>query len=399
MARLHQSGFELNSLTVNMEFSTVGATGATISGTAARSGSFGLRISSLTSATAAGVSYKFLSASVAGPYFLRVYLNVQTLPSASNHIISLNSSTATVGASPEGKITLEANGTLILRNGSGTQAGSASSPLTTNTWYMVDLKADANPTNGSRVLEARLNGVVFSTSSAQTFNKMLGYSVGGNLDSEAQTAGEWWFDDIALNDNTGSFQTTYPGRGNIIHLKPNAAGDANGFGTQTGGTAGSANNYTRVSEVTPDGATSFNGSATLNAEDFFNVDDSGIGATDTVNVVMVGARLRNSVADATAALRLEIKKTSGGTIAQSSDIIFNSSTFATNVTGVPHNYTVITYQDPDSGNWTKTTLDSMQIGYKLTTAGTNRFDVSALWAIVDYTPYVATTTLPWFRAS
>jgi hypothetical protein len=398
MARLYQTGFELNSLTTGVEFTTIASTGAAMSGTAARSGAYGLQVSGLTSATAAGVNYKFLIATGTGPYFLRVYLNVQTPPSASNHIISLNSSTATVGASPEAKITLESNGTLILHNAAGTQVGSASVVLSTNTWHMVDLKVDATATNGSRVLEARLNGTVFATSSAQTFSKVFGFSVGGNLDSEAQTTGEWWFDDIALNDDTGSFQTSYPGPGKIIHLKPNATGDANTFATQTGGTAGFVNNYTRVNEVTPDNATTYNGSVILNAEDFFNVEDSGLAPADTVNVVMVGARLRNTVADPITALRLEIKKASGGTIAQSSDIIFNNGAFATNVTGAPHNYALTTYQDPDGANWTQSTLDSMQIGYKLTTAGTNRFDISTEWATVDYTQTSA-TSLAWFVMS
>ncbi|HSX05666.1 MAG TPA: hypothetical protein VLF69_04315 [Candidatus Saccharimonadales bacterium] len=392
MARVHQSGFELNSLTANMEWSVIGAAGTTITSGAARSGTYGLRISSMTSATQAGVLYKWLAVASTGPYFLRTYLNVQTLPSASNHIISIGSSSGTVGGSPQCKITLESNGTLILRNQSGTQIGSASSALTTNTWYMVELKTDTTAGSGSRIIEGRLNGSVFATTSSGTQTNSLSFSVGGNLDAEAQTTGEWWFDDIALDDSTGSFQTSYPGSGKIIHLKPNATGDANGFATQVGGTAGSTNNFTRVNEVTPDGLTSYNQSGTLNAEDLFNCENSGIGSGDTVNVVMVGMRMRNDTADATMAVKCEIEKTSGGTIAQGSAIISNQTTFQTNQNNTPHNYTLVTYQDPDSSNWTQTTLDSMQIGYKVTTANVNSMEVSTVWATVDYTPAAVTTS-------
>jgi hypothetical protein len=394
MARLHQSGFELNSLTTSVEWLTIGATGATITTGAARSGTYGLRLSSLTSATAAGTLYKWAAATGAGPFFLRVYLNVQTLPSASNHIISLNGASGTVGSTPRSKITLEANGTLILRNGAGTQVGSASSALSTNTWYMVELKHDASQAGATDVLEAKVDGSVFATSSVQTLSNVFAYSVGANMDSEAQTTGEWWFDDTAINDTTGSFQTGYPGSGKIIHLKPNAAGDSNGFLVNVGGTAGAGNNFTRVNEIPPDDVTSYNASALLNAEDLFNCDNSGIGASDTVNTVLVGARFANLVsADATAAIKFEIEKTASGTKTQSAAIIPNTTTWNTNATAVPRNYPIITYQDPDGAAWTQTTLDSMQIGYIESTANVQTIGVTNTWASVDYTPAAATTTV------
>ena len=397
MARLHQSGFELNSLTSNVEWSTLATTGASITTAAARSGTYGLRLSGLTSATAAGALYTFTAASVAGPLFLRININIQTLPGASNHIISFNSATGTVGGSEEAKITLETDGTLVLRSSAGTQIGSASAALSTGRWYMIDLKIDANATNGSRTIEGRLEGSMFATSSAQTMNKVVAYSVGANLDSEANTTGEWWFDDIALNDSTGSFQTSYPGQGKILHLKPNATGDVNTFSGANGGTAGASNNFTRVNDVPPD-STSYNTSNTLNNEDLFNVDDSGIAATDTVNVVMVGVRLRNAAtASDTTAVKVEIEKTSGGTIAQGTSIVPTTTSFVLNSTASPHNYTLITYQDPDSGNWTKTTLDSMQIGYKLTATGTSAIDITALWSSVDFTPSNGSAT-SWWKA-
>lgn len=397
MARLHQSGFELNSLTVNVEWQTVASTGITIDGTAARSGSFGLHVASMSSATRAGVLFKFLSAAAGGPYYLRGYLKVVTPPSGSNHIMSLNGNNTTVGNSPNGKVTLETNGTLILRNSAGTSIGSASSAVNDSNWHLIELQHNGTPASGSRVTEARLDGSVFATSSTQTDSNVLGYSIGGNLDAEVNTTGEWYWDDVAVNDSTGSFQKSYPGPGKIIHLRPNAAGDINGYLVQVGGTAGSANNFTRVNEVTPNDATSYNASAVLNAEDLFNVDNSGIGVNDRVNVVMVGGREANLVsADATSGIKYEIIKASGGTKLQSTNLIVNSTTWNSNIPSTPHNYPIITYQDPDGANWTQTTLDSMQVGYTIDTVGVQSIAITIVYASVDYTPASSGNFLSFF---
>lgn len=387
MARIDQDGFEDNTLAIATgRWTTVSTTGASITSGSARSGSYGLRISSLSSGTAAGVLFKWLAATAAGPYFFRVYLNAQTFPSASNHIISFNGASGTVGSTPRAKITLENNGTLILRNGAGTQVGSASSALSLGTSYRVGFKFDATGTGATDTLEAQLNGVTFATDSTQTLSNVFAYSVGGNLDAEAQTVGEWWFDDIALNDGTGSFQTTYPPDERIINLLGNAAGDVNTFATQTGGTVGATNNFTRVNEAVPDDATTFNGSSTLNEEDLVSLAASGFNSYDTVNVVMIGGRFRNNTADTTTAFKFEVEKTAGGTITQSAAIVPNSTAWRSNGIAVPRLYPIILYQDPDGSAWNNTTLDSMQIGYKLTIANVNRIDVTQVVASVAYTP-------------
>lgn len=300
---------------------------------------------------------------------------------------------STLASSMRGCIALTSTGTLILTN-NGTGIGSASSTVNDGNWHMLEIKMDTTPATGSRVIEARLDGSVFATSATQTVGTCSDIFLGGNGLAEAQTQGEWWFDDVALNDNTGGSQNSYPGSGKILQLYPSAAGDVNTFATQTGGTAGSSNNYTRVNEVPPDDATSFNGSNTLNQQDLFNVTNSGIGASDTVNVVMVGGRFRNNTADTTTAIEFQIEKTSGGTLSSSSAIIPDTTSWNTNGTSAPRNYPLVTYQDPDGAAWTQTTLDSMQIGYIISAGSTNRIDVTNVWASVDYTPASGGVTQP-----
>lgn len=396
MARVSFSGFELNSTTADMEF--VVASGS-IQTSIVRSGTYAGNISSLSSGTRQGFLQRNYSGNTSGPGYARVYLYISTLPSADNYImgfsggITLNN-TRIVG------IILRSSGALRLVRGASTQIGSDSSALSTGQWYCIEVYYDGSTDAGSHIAEARIDGASFASASNLTLannNQWTTFIMGGNLNAEAQTQGDWYFDDVAVNDSSGSFQNSWPGSGKIIRLNPSASGDANSFATQTGGTVGAGNNFTRVNEITPDGATSFNGSSTLNEEDLFNVDNSSIGSGDTVNVVAVGGRFRNSTADTSAEMKFEIEKTGSGTISQSAGIVPNSTTFKTNATASPFAYPITLYQDPDASNWTQSTLDSMQIGYKLTTApavGGRRVDVTAVWALVDYTPSAGTTVTP-----
>ncbi len=389
MARLYQDGFEFNSLSNSgnlNSWTTVSATGLSITTAAARSGVYGLRVSSMTSATVACVLYKYSSTLLNGPLYARGYLNIQALPSASNTIMNFSGSSL-VNTTVRCSIMLTSNSTLSLMNDTGVQIGSDSPALNVNQWYRIELKTDTTAASGSRVIEASIDGVVFATSSAQSHSGSFSCTFGGNLAAEAQTAGEWWWDDICINDSTGSYQNSYPGSGRIIHLRPNATGDANGFLAQVGGTAGSTNNFTRVLDITPNDATDYNASPTQGAEDLFDCDASGLGSTDTVNTVLVGARFTDLVAaDATAALQLEIMKTSGGTKQLSATRIPNITSWQTNGNSAPRLYPLVTYTDPDGAVWTPAMLDSMQIGYIISTAGTSSIAVSAVWASIDYTP-------------
>lgn len=384
MARLYSDNFGINSTTVNLNTWDTYA-GGTLSTTTFRTGVRSGRISSLASGTAQGWLKKWDGTTRTGPFWLRTYLYVHVRPSAANHIISMNGASGSVGSTPRGMIKLNSDGTLTLHDSAGTQIGSASAALTLDTWYMVELKVDHSPASGSRITEGRLNGGIFATSSSQTDGNVFAFSVGGNLNSEAQTTGDWFFADIAINDNTGTYQNSYPGSEKVLYLPVSGAGDANGWG-DTSNAAGSTNNYTLVDENPPNDATDMVQSGTLNAEDLYAVTDSGIATADIVNAVLVGGRFRNNTSDATTAFKFEIEKTTGGTKTQSAAIIPNTTTWNTNGTAVPRNYPLVAHQDPDGAFWTLSTLDSMQIGQKITAANVNRIQVSAIWAVVGYTP-------------
>jgi len=161
------------------------------------------------------------------------------------------------------------------------------------------------------------------------------------------------------------------------------------FNQFTRGGSDSGANWSQCDEVTPNDATDYNVSGTLNNTDLFNCAPSGINSYDTVNVVHVGDRFSNIVADGTAQHYVLAEKTSSGTVATGAVVgSLNSTTWRSNglSTTAFNPYGLTMYRDPDGSAWTQSTLDSMQIGYQITTGGSNGIAVSTVWAMVDYTP-------------
>jgi hypothetical protein len=380
MARKFTSGAEYQSTTADIEIDSISGTTVSIDTSVKRSGA---------------ASWKFVS-SASGPFitrqytagnndsYARAYLYVQSMTTASNIAIFLIRD-ATSGNNANIRLNRDSANTYHLElwnEQASTQLGSDSATLNINTWYRVEFSY----VRSSGVMTAYIDGVQFATGTG-TANLNSNTLRWGSIDTSTMTLN---FDDIAVNDNTaGGNQTGLPGAGAVFRMNPNNSGDANSFATQTGGTAGASNNYTRVNETVPDDATTFNGSSTLNQEDLLNFDPSGIGSNDTVSVVEVWGRFRNSTADATAALRFEIEKTGSGTITQSSAIVPNSTTWRMNTAAVPKTPPIVLYQDPDSASWVQSTLDTLQAGYKLTVApGTagRRIDVTSVAVFVEYIP-------------
>jgi hypothetical protein len=383
MARVWHCGFGLGSLATAVEVTTSSGT-LSVQSTVTRPGSaaFALRVNPV---NAAGfVRYHVYATDQAIVGYQRFALRIDTLPSASTTIGRF----LDTGNNPTGQIRLTTAGRLQLWTASGVQVGSDSAVLTSGdgSWHVIELKTDAT---GAGALEARLNGTSFASgaNSAQgSWSRVLIGIIGTNATADL------YFADWALNDVAGTAQNSWPADGRIIYQRPAAAGDANAWAI-TNNAAGGTNNWTLVDETPPNDTTDFVQSGTLNAEDMYAVTASGIGAGDTVNAVLVGWRGRNNVADAVTTARLQVKKTSGGTVAQGSDLLPNSASFATNRHAEPRNYTLISHAAPDGAAWTQATLDTMQIGVKITAAGTNRIQITAIWAAVDYTPSAGGTTI------
>lgn len=398
MARIVTCGFEENTLTAGVEVDTL-TNVPTIDSTVFRGGLYSLKCAPANSTQAAQL--RMFASNQSAQVFIRAYFKFTTLSANNPQIIRvLNAANAQQAAA----LMVGSTGKLRLVNAAGTQIGSDSAALTTGHWYRIELMVDGTTNPGSAALryvdcgtdgaDPGDGGVVIVASGANSAQAAIILASFGAISSNSSFVLN--VDDIAINDSTGGTQNSYPSAGKVIHLHPNAAGDSNGFLTQVGGTVGSANNYTRVNEVPPDDATSYNGAALLNAEDLFRCGASGIGPKDTVNVVSAGIRTADITgADATAALKVELIKVSGGTKSQSAAFSPNSTTWASNA-GTPalaqaSVYRLVTYLNPDGAAWTQATLDTLQVGYANTAINVRVVAVTNVWVSVDYNPLVAFT--------
>lgn len=376
-----QIGFELNSTAAGVEFDSI--TGSpTVQTTTVRSGTYAFQAN--VSATTAFLTYQYAAVGSTADTFIRQYIRFGSFPTANGIAIALIRSAA---AGNNLVLRADTNGALSITNeqNASAQVGLKSAGLQLNVWYRVEFSyiyATGAVTALLAIGDAP-NTSVFAQGTANTSVQSTIYRVGA-IDSSTQNI---FVDDIAINDSSGSSQNSYPGPGKIVHLKPSAAGDVNGFTVQVGGTAGAANNFTRVQEIPPDDATTYNAAALLNAEDLFNCDNFTGGAFIAISVVAIGVRFADLVAgDATTGVKLEVEKAASGTKSQSANLIPNSTSFLTNAAAVPDNYPLVTYNDPDGLPWGQQSLDNMQIGYINDTVGVQSVAISTVWASVDFSP-------------
>lgn len=378
MARLWQNGLELNSTGANIEFTGPIGTGGSISSTFKHGGSYSYAITSLASGTAKGHYYQYLSAEGTGHYYFRFYLYITISPSAENRIVIWND--ASNQSTPSIYITLDGSNQLRLYDEDG-QIGSQSSALTASTWYRVELEYDTTQSAGSMIVTARIDGSNFASSTTRSIasnNQPFYWQVGGNLASEAQTSGGWYFDDMAINDTTGSYQTSWPGEGWIAHLKPDGTGD-NGDWTGT---------YADIDEETPDGNASYIYSNTVNQLEDVNcaATASHLDSNATINVVAVGVNFAGASTTAVASFKVRIKDNTGATVSESAALTPNSTGYRNNSVANPANYPLVTYVRPGSTAWTKAYLDTAQVGVNCSTGNTNAARVTSLWISIDYVP-------------
>lgn len=376
-------GFELQSVSAGVEFDSTTGTTPTIDTTTFASGLAAIKYNP--SAATSYFTHQFAATSATNDVYVRFKVRFTTFPGANSITIAVIRS-----AAAGNNLTIRCNtaGTIFLNNEqSSSQVGSTSSAMSLNTWYRIEFSYvyATGAANAYLSLDTANTGSPFATGTATASVATDTFRL-GFVDS---ATGTYFADDIGINDQTGIFENGLLGPGNIFHLQPLGTGDSNGFLVNVGGTLGASNNYTRVDEIIPDDATTYNGSAVLNASDLFtciNVPNS-MKANDSVNLVSVGVRMADLIgADATAAFKVQIEKISGGSLSQSSALIPNSTSFLTNAPTAPKQYPLTTYQTPDGNDWTYDTLNTLQIGYALTATNVQTIAISTVWVLVEFEP-------------
>jgi len=380
MARLWSSGFELQSVVNDVEFSTV-VSDATLSinTTIKRSGEASGDVTLLDTDGYVAVYQGIPDMGADDIYYARFYLRIIEAPDAITSIACFYYNNTDVLTT---SIKLNSDRTLelweeVTDDGIGQQIGNDSPALDLNTWYRVEFSADYNTDNHI----AKLDGVEFASGIVAYTAYGDEFSVGINVYGGAgqlslASSGHILFDDLAVNDNSGSKQTSFPGAGSIVHMQPNAAGD----NVATSGL------YSDIDEVIPNNATDYIELDTNGVIGDYNMETSlnaGISASDAITLVQIGIRHRPQTA-AKMKYKLRVKSQVAGTVLEGTETSHNDTTWKTNGDALPRLYKLTSYVDPQAaGDWTPTLLDTMQIGVEATDA-TPDIWITTLWALVEY---------------
>src|SRR3989344_8078676 len=380
--RVWSSGFELNSLSNDMEIEATGGTGTkTIVTSPVRSGTYALQT---THTSAAGwVRYRFAEANSNGPFYFRQYLRIADYPDAASDIVVLEAT----GGGNRVSIRLTSAGALQLWDLDGTvaQVGSDSSILSLDSWYRIEIRYDASGGLSAISWDARLDGTSFASTNSGANAASIGRITWGA--SSATANYNYFWDDIAINTSA------FPGEGKIIHLKPNAAGDNT---TWLIG-AGTGSNFDQVDEVTPDDATTYLSDiiATGLIADDYNIENAtAIPSGSTISAVQVGVR-GGGTGTTVRTFVTRVKASSGGTVEESSSIDWSINGWRTNQEGPnTRNYVLSLYDLPgaSTSDWLISDLNSAQIGVRHDSLSVNEVRASAIWLLVDYAEAVADTT-------
>lgn len=147
-------------------------------------------------------------------YFFRSYFRFQTTPTGTSRPFAICTSAGGLIAILE-----LVNGTNVLRllNGSGVVQTTGTIALTAGVWYRIEISIDV-PASGNTPIEVRIDGVTALSGSFALGNTAPGQFrfgvVGGNLGGIVSTN----HDDVAINDEQGADQNSWPGEGAVYAL-------------------------------------------------------------------------------------------------------------------------------------------------------------------------------------
>jgi hypothetical protein len=259
MARLITDGAELQTAAVggpDAGFAIYGTPG--IDTTNPRSGDAAYTCD-LNAASYEDVGFSF-SGATGTDYYLRACYRLDALPTVQTNIMTINAGSANVGY-----VLVGTDGTLSLGD-----AGHASHVSTTiispGVWYRIELHVQVGTTTANGTLELQRDGAAIvtltGTANAGTAAPTTFY-VGKCSAAASTTIGSILIDDIALNDDTGASQNTWPGDGAIYLLEPVADYARTGF---TDGAGGTTSLWPAVDNTPPVGVAAANGTATSHIE-------------------------------------------------------------------------------------------------------------------------------------
>lgn len=264
-------------------------------------------------------------------------------------------------------------------NNNATVSATASLGVGQDEWFRLEIGMNITPTNGSRTYEVRVNGNTITRDTNLSFTTTLlsgtsTYMI--NSTGSSQTVAVYW-DNLALNNGSGTYNNTWVGEEYIVGLVPAGAGDSNA----TTGT------YANINEI-PGTFTD------TSSSDRIEIDDSTIEAWftisspttyietyDRINAIQPRVAARCETINQSVGLTTKTKSMSGGTADTKTQNI--QSTTVNDYDGV------VSEVDPTTGTRWKTTgtnsLTSGQMGV-MNPSNSNDLWVTSMILNVAYTP-------------
>lgn len=163
----------------------------------------------------------------------------------------------------------QANGSIAIYRGTTLLATTAPALISTGTWYYCELKATISDTVG--YYEVRLDGVVVAVASGSP--SALDTRNGGTsgvvdcVMITGHTSSDDDFDDLYINSTSGSRNNNFLGDVRVDCYRPNGVGNSSQFANNGG--SPSIANYLQVDDTTPDDATTYVESSTVNNIDTY----------------------------------------------------------------------------------------------------------------------------------
>ena len=166
-------------------------------------------------------------------------------------------------------------------NAGGSTLATGTAILTLDTWYVIEIYVKI--ANAGQVA-VKINGVTdisYSGDTAASANEYLD-ALRFGVHGPTGKAEYYYFDDIAINDTTGSYQNSWVGTGGVLILKPDAEGDQLDWAPSAGTV-----HYSLVDEV-PANTTDWVQGTNAGLIDLFNLEalPATIVLVDMVEVVM-----------------------------------------------------------------------------------------------------------------
>jgi len=231
--------------------------------------------------------------------------------------------------------------------GGGTAEGSTT--ISTDTWYRLEVYLDVDDTSGRCTVKINGSTEIDYTGDTQSgplsayLNRIyLGASSSGNAA---------YFDDIAVNDTTGSSNNSWIGDHEVVLIKPNGNGNSSQF---MGSDGNQTDNYLLVDEVPNDGDTTYVYSSTASYVDLYALSSLGFPPEPTKYVVaLVPFIVGKSVSSGSGKVRIR-----SGTTEDTSD-----SSYAFPNTVYRSFMGDIYETDPNTSSaWTVSAVEALQAG-------------------------------------